>query len=67
MYVKAKYFRSMGPSKKLSNKNLGPFTIIAQPGVGQSEVFGQFYNQNTTPKDKERVVVCLCGTGQELH
>ena len=35
--------------------------------VSQSEVLGQFYNPNTTPKDKERVVVCLCGTGQELH
>ena len=28
---------------------------------------GRFYNPNTTPKDKERVVVCLRGTGQELH
>ena len=36
-------------------------------GVSQSEVLGQFYNPNTTPKDKERVVVCLRGTGQELH
>ena len=33
VYVKAKYFRSMCPSKKLSDKNLGPFTIIAQPGT----------------------------------
>ena len=33
VYVKAKYFRSTRPSKKLSNKNLGPFTIIAQPGT----------------------------------
>ena len=31
--MKAKYFRSMHPSKKLSNKNLGPFTIIVQPGT----------------------------------
>ena len=37
------------------------------PDVSQSEVLGQFYNPNTTPKDKERVVVCLRGTGQELH
>ena len=36
-------------------------------GVGQSEVLGWFYNPNTTPKDKERVVVCLRSTGQELH
>ena len=35
--------------------------------VSQSEVLGWFYNPNTTPKDKERVVVCLHGTGQELH
>ena len=35
--------------------------------VSQSEVLGRFYNPNTTPKDKERVVVCLHGTGQELH
>ena len=31
-YVKAKYFRSTRPSKKLSEKNLGPYTIIAQVG-----------------------------------
>ena len=35
--------------------------------VSRSEVLGWFYNPNTTPKDKERVVVCLHGTGQELH
>ena len=35
--------------------------------VSQSEVLNWFYNSNTTPKDKERVVVCLRGTGQELH
>ena len=35
--------------------------------MSQSEVLGWFYNPNTTPKDKERVVVCLHGTGQELH
>src|SRR4029077_3531854 len=33
VYVKAKYFRSTRPSKKLSEKNLGPFEIIAQPGT----------------------------------
>ena len=38
-----------------------------QHGVSQSEVLGRFYNPNTTPKDKERVVVCLRRTGQELH
>lgn len=32
VYVKAKYFRSTRPSRKLSEKNLGPFVIIAQPG-----------------------------------
>ena len=31
-FVKAKYFRSTRPSKKLSEKNLGPFTVIAQAG-----------------------------------
>ena len=30
--MKAKYFRSTWPSKKLSEKNLGPYTIIAQVG-----------------------------------
>ena len=40
---------------------------LLRDGVSQSEVLGQFYNPNTTPKDKERVVVCLRGTGQELH
>jgi len=32
VYMKAKYFRSTRPSKKLSEKNLGPYTIIAQVG-----------------------------------
>jgi len=32
VYIKAKYFRSTRPSKKLSEKNLGPYTIIAQVG-----------------------------------
>jgi len=32
VYVKAKYFRSMRPSKKLSNKNFRPLEIIAKPG-----------------------------------
>jgi hypothetical protein len=33
VFVKAKYFRSTRPSKKLSEKNLGPFEIIARPGT----------------------------------
>ena len=33
VYMKVKYFRSMRPSKKLSDKNLRPFAIIAQPGT----------------------------------
>ena len=32
VYVKAKYFQSTRPSKKLSEKNLGPYAIIAQVG-----------------------------------
>jgi len=32
VYVKAKYFRSTQSSKKLSEKNIGPYTIIAQVG-----------------------------------
>ena len=32
VYVKAKYFQSTQPSKKLSEKNLGPYTIIVQVG-----------------------------------
>jgi len=32
VYIKAKYFRSTRPSKKLSEKNLGPYAIIAQVG-----------------------------------
>jgi hypothetical protein len=30
-YVKAQFFRTTRPSKKLSEKNLGPYEIIAQP------------------------------------
>ena len=33
VYVKAKYFRSTRPSKKLSEKNLGPYPIITQVGT----------------------------------
>jgi hypothetical protein len=33
VFVKAKYFRSTRPSKKLSEKNLGPFDIIARPST----------------------------------
>jgi len=32
VYVKAKYFRSIQPSKRLSEKNLGPYTITVQVG-----------------------------------
>src|SRR5258708_7815429 len=32
-YVKAKFFRTRGPSKKLSEKNLGPFDVIAKPAT----------------------------------
>jgi len=32
VYMKAKYFQSTQPSKKLPEKNLGPYTIIAQVG-----------------------------------
>ena len=44
-----------------------PWTLDGLHTVSQSEVLGRFYNPNTTPKDKERVVVCLRRTGQELH
>ena len=33
VYVKAKYFRTTRPAKKLSEKYLGPFEVIAQPGT----------------------------------
>jgi hypothetical protein len=33
VFVKAQYFHSTRPSKKLSEKNLGPFEIIAHPGT----------------------------------
>ena len=32
VFIKAKYFRSTQPSKKLSKKNIGPYPIIAQVG-----------------------------------
>ena len=32
VFVKAKYFRSTSPSKKLSEKNIGPYPIITQVG-----------------------------------
>ena len=33
VFVKAIYFRSTRPSKKLSEKNLGPYEIITQAGT----------------------------------
>ena len=33
VFLKAKYLRSTRPSKKLSDKYLGPLTIIAKPGT----------------------------------
>jgi hypothetical protein len=33
VFIKAEYFHSMQPSKKLSEKNLGPFEVIAQVGT----------------------------------
>ena len=57
-----------GLHKKFLNTSQNDSTTMIQfPTVSQSEVLGQFYNPNTTPKDKESVVVCLCRTGQELH
>ena len=41
--------------------------MVVTAAVSRSEVLGRFYSPNTTPKDKERVVICLCSTGQELH
>ncbi len=32
-YVKVKFFRTRQPSKKLSEKNLGPFDVIGKPGT----------------------------------
>src|SRR5258708_15324066 len=32
-YIKAKFFRTRQPSKKLSEKNLGPYDVIGKPGT----------------------------------
>src|SRR6266481_8443744 len=32
-FVKAKYFQTMQPSKKLADKFLGPYEVISQPGT----------------------------------
>src|SRR5258708_29199267 len=32
-YIKAKFFRTRQPSKKLSEKNLGPYDMIGKPGT----------------------------------
>src|SRR5258707_14246187 len=32
-YVKAKFFRTRWPSKKLLEKNLGPYDVIGKPGT----------------------------------
>jgi len=41
--VKAKYFRSTRPSKKLSEKNLGPYAIIAQVCSLSLQILGVFF------------------------
>jgi len=33
VFVKAQFFQTTWPSKKLSEKYLGPYKIIAQPGT----------------------------------
>lgn len=33
VFVKAEFFRTTRPSKKLSDKSLGPYEVIAQPGT----------------------------------
>ncbi|KIN99072.1 hypothetical protein M404DRAFT_30866 [Pisolithus tinctorius Marx 270] len=33
VYVKAKYFQTTRPSQKLADKNLGPYSVIAQPST----------------------------------
>ena len=57
------------PLNLQEGKKMPPLSqmIFTRHAVSQSEVLCRFYNPNTTPKDKERVVVCLHGTGQELH
>ena len=32
-YLKVKFFRTRQPSKKLSEKNLGPYDVIGKPGT----------------------------------
>ena len=51
----------------ISMRDMNTYLPACPCVVSRSEVLGRFYNPNTTPKDKERVVVCLCSTGQELH
>ena len=33
VFIKAQFFQTTWPSKKLSKKYLGPYEIIAQPGI----------------------------------
>src|SRR5258708_21140261 len=37
-YVKVKFFRTRWPSKKLSEKNLGPYDVIGKPGTPSPSV-----------------------------
>jgi hypothetical protein len=46
VFVKAKYFHSTRPSKKLSEKNLGPFEIISHPGTHSLQAFSHFISSN---------------------
>ena len=32
-YIKVEFFRTRQPSKKLSDKNLGPYNVIGKPGI----------------------------------
>src|SRR5258708_2740910 len=46
-YVKAKFFRTRQPSKKLSEKNLGPYNVIGKPGTPSPSTFHASFTPST--------------------
>ncbi len=46
-YVKAKFCRTRQPSKKLSEKNLGPYDVIGKPGTQSPSAFHTSFTPST--------------------
>ena len=66
VYVKAKYFRSTRPSKKLSEKNLGPYPIITQVGTLSFTIHLPTLCMQSTPYSMSPSSILRCQTQYQI-